>query len=51
MPGQFLDNYPGSTFTVLDRAGPFLHLEQKTLFEVLASEWLTRVEEYIALSR
>jgi pimeloyl-ACP methyl ester carboxylesterase len=45
-----LDNYPRGTFAVLDRAGHGLGLEQKVLFQSLASEWLSRVEEYIAQS-
>jgi pimeloyl-ACP methyl ester carboxylesterase len=43
-----LDNYPRGTFAVLDRGGHFAFLEQKLLFEALTSEWLNRVEEYIA---
>jgi pimeloyl-ACP methyl ester carboxylesterase len=43
---QLLDNYPRATFAVLDRAGHLLNVEQKALFEALASEWLDRVEEY-----
>lgn len=43
-----LENYPRATFVVLDRAGHWVHKEQKGLFHSLASEWLNRVEEYIA---
>jgi pimeloyl-ACP methyl ester carboxylesterase len=42
---KILENYPRGTFAVLDRAGHFLEAEQRTLFRVLASEWLDRVEE------
>lgn len=45
---EILDNYPRGTFAVLDRAGHFLDIEQKPLLEALTSEWLNRVEEYIA---
>lgn len=43
-----LDNYPRATFAVLDQAGHGLYIEQKALFRSLVSEWLNRVEEYIA---
>jgi pimeloyl-ACP methyl ester carboxylesterase len=43
-----LDNYPRGTFAVLDRAGHFLDIEQASLLRTLTSEWLNRVEEYIA---
>ena len=43
-----LDNYPRGTFAVLDRAGHFLDIEQAPLLRGLTSEWLDRVEEYIA---
>ncbi len=43
---RILDNYPRATFTILDRAGHVLELEQKVLFTALVSEWLDRVEEY-----
>ena len=46
-----LENYPRATFAVLDRAGHGLGLEQKGLFQALTSEWLDRVEEYIAKKR
>ncbi len=45
---EILDNYPRGTFAVLDRAGHGLYVEQRPLFEALTSEWLDRVEEYIA---
>lgn len=45
---EILDNYPRATFAVLDRAGHLLHFEQKGLLRSLTSEWLERVEEYIA---
>jgi len=40
-----LENYPRSTFVVLDRAGHLLEREQETLFSALVSEWLDRVDE------
>jgi pimeloyl-ACP methyl ester carboxylesterase len=43
-----LDDYPRSTYAVLDRAGHFAFIEQQALFQALTSEWLDRVEEYIA---
>ena len=45
---EILDNYPRGTFAVLDRAGHFLDIEQRPLLKALTSEWLNRVEEYIA---
>jgi len=46
---RILEQYPRATFAVLDRAGHNLQIEQATLFSVLMSEWLDRVEEYIRL--
>ncbi|MFW9844412.1 MAG: alpha/beta fold hydrolase [Candidatus Thorarchaeota archaeon] len=40
-----LENYPRATFTLLDRAGHALQLEQTDLFNSLVNEWLDRVEE------
>ena len=45
---KILDNYPRGTYAVLDRAGHFLDIEQAPLLHALTSEWLDRVEEYIA---
>ncbi len=45
---QILENYPRGTFAVLDRAGHFLDIEQAPLLAALTTEWLNRVEEYIA---
>jgi len=42
---EILENYPRSTFAVLDRAGHNLQIEQETLFNALVNEWLDRVEE------
>jgi pimeloyl-ACP methyl ester carboxylesterase len=42
---SILDNYPRATFAVLDRAGHNLQIEQVEVFNCLAREWLTRVEE------
>ena len=44
---QIIENYPRGTFAVLDRAGHGLEVEQETVFERLANEWLNRVEEYL----
>jgi pimeloyl-ACP methyl ester carboxylesterase len=41
---KILENYPRSTFAVLDRAGHFLEVEQEGLFRALVGEWLDRVE-------
>lgn len=43
---RLVDNYARGTFGILDRAGHGLEVEQETLFNCLASEWLDRVEEY-----
>ena len=45
---QLLNDYPRATFAVLDGAGHNLSIEQKPLFEALASEWLDRVEAWQA---
>jgi pimeloyl-ACP methyl ester carboxylesterase len=45
---RLLDNYPRATFAVLDRAGHALAGEQQTVWRCLVSEWLDRVEEYVA---
>lgn len=45
---QLLDLYPRATFATLDRAGHALAVEQKIVFRALVSEWLDRVEEYVA---
>ena len=42
---KVLENYPRATYTVLDRAGHSLQMEQRALFEALTTEWLDRVEE------
>lgn len=40
-----LDKYPRATFTILDKAGHNLQIEQVNLFNSLMHEWLDRVEE------
>jgi pimeloyl-ACP methyl ester carboxylesterase len=45
---DLLDNYPRATFAVLDRAGHFVIVEQDVLCYALMSEWLDRIEEWIA---
>lgn len=42
---QILEQYPRSSFAILDRAGHQLALEQQQLLTELMSEWLRRVEE------
>ncbi len=44
---RVLDNYPRATYTVLDRAGHNLQIEQIALFNALVAEWITRVEEVL----
>ena len=39
------DNYPRSTYAILDRAGHHLQIEQEKLFNTLVAEWVERVEE------
>ena len=46
-PMKILENYPRATFSVLDRAGHILMLEQDQLIINLFGEWLDRVEENI----
>jgi pimeloyl-ACP methyl ester carboxylesterase len=43
---RLIDNYSRGTFAILDRAGHGLEVEQETVFNVLANEWLDRVKEY-----
>lgn len=43
---QILENYPRSTFVVLDGAGHALAIEKQAVFQTLVSEWLDRVEGY-----
>jgi pimeloyl-ACP methyl ester carboxylesterase len=45
---NILENYPRATFAVMDRAGHALFTEQEKLCRALTSEWIDRVEEYIA---
>ena len=45
---KLLDNYPRASFTILDRAGHALAVEQRPLFRALVNEWLDRVEEYVS---
>jgi pimeloyl-ACP methyl ester carboxylesterase len=42
---DIIENYPRSTFAVLDRAGHNLQIEQAIMFNALVNEWLDRVEE------
>ncbi len=42
---NILDNYPRATFSVLDRAGHNLQIEQEDLFNSLVNEWIIRVSE------
>ncbi|TCP64630.1 alpha/beta fold hydrolase [Baia soyae] len=42
---RLLENFPRSTFAVLDRAGHNLQLEQSSLLHHLCNEWLDRVVE------
>ncbi len=42
---DFYENYPRGSYVVLDKAGHGLQYEQVLLFNVLADEWLDRVEE------
>jgi pimeloyl-ACP methyl ester carboxylesterase len=41
-----VDNYSRGTFAILDRAGHGLEVEQESIFNCLAREWLDRVEKY-----
>jgi pimeloyl-ACP methyl ester carboxylesterase len=42
---EILENYPRGTLAVLDQAGHNLQIEQETLFNALANEWLDRIEK------
>jgi pimeloyl-ACP methyl ester carboxylesterase len=41
---KLMDNYPRSSFVVLDMAGHGLQIEQAVLFNALVNEWLDRVK-------
>ncbi|WP_174591443.1 alpha/beta fold hydrolase [Methanocella conradii] len=45
---RLIDVYTRSTFAILDRAGHGLEVEQESVFNCLANEWLDRVEEHRA---
>jgi pimeloyl-ACP methyl ester carboxylesterase len=46
---KVLEDYPRATFTILDRAGHCLTMEQEKLFHALVNEWLDRLEEATGL--
>jgi pimeloyl-ACP methyl ester carboxylesterase len=46
---RLLGHMPRANFAALDRAGHFLEDEQRDLLHALTTEWLARVEEYVAL--
>lgn len=41
---SILENYPRAAFTILDRAGHNLQIEQEELFKSLVKEWLVRIQ-------
>jgi pimeloyl-ACP methyl ester carboxylesterase len=47
---RLIDNYSRGTFSILDRAGHGLEVEQECVFNCLTSEWLDRIEEYRQLN-
>jgi pimeloyl-ACP methyl ester carboxylesterase len=47
---KMMNTFPHATFAVLDRSGHLVQLEQATLFNALADEWLQRVEGEIDVS-
>ena len=40
---HLIENYPRSSFVILDKAGHNLQIEQDSLFDALVKEWLDRV--------
>lgn len=40
---QILNNYPRASFTILDRAGHNVQIEQEKLFNEVVTEWIDRV--------
>ena len=44
---SILENYPRGTFTILDRAGHALEVDQEKIFHCLTNEWLDSVEENV----
>jgi len=47
---KIIENYPGATFAILDRAGHILQIEQEELFNSLTNDWLDRVESFLKKS-
>jgi pimeloyl-ACP methyl ester carboxylesterase len=43
---RLIENYPHASLAVLDCAGHCLSMEQTTVYNALANEWLKRVDEY-----
>ena len=43
---KIIENYPRGTFTILDKAGHGLQVEQEVVFNCMVNEWLDRVVEY-----
>jgi len=44
---DLIELFPRATFSILDRAGHNLQIEQSNIFHALVSEWLNRVNESI----
>lgn len=44
---ELINKYPRGTFTVLDKAGHNLQIEQPQVFATLVNEWLDRIEESV----
>lgn len=42
-----LDKFPRAAFTILDKAGHNLQIEQASLFNSLMLEWLDRIDEFM----
>jgi pimeloyl-ACP methyl ester carboxylesterase len=41
---KIIENYPRSTFVILDEAGHSLQIEKANLFMSLVNDWLDRTE-------
>lgn len=44
---KLVDKYPRATYSIIDKAGHAVQIEQESLFNSLVEEWLYRVEESI----
>ena len=44
---KIIENYPRATFAIFDTAGHLLQIEHEDSFNILANDWLDRVENFL----